>query len=55
MTPPSHGQEPHRLEPEVFLEEVHSFEFWFQAVSGYLAGRPYGHREGVTETPPGPV
>jgi len=26
------------------LEEVHSFEFWFQSVSGYLAGRPYGHR-----------
>ncbi|MFI5314994.1 MAG: ferritin-like domain-containing protein [Myxococcota bacterium] len=44
MTSASHSSEPHRLEPEAFLEEVHSFEFWFQAVSGYLTGRPYGHR-----------
>lgn len=34
--------EPHSIAPESFLEEVHSFEFWFQAVSGYLSGRPYG-------------
>ena len=27
---------------ERFLEEVHSFEFWFQAVEGYLAGTTYG-------------
>jgi len=36
--------EVHGLPLETFLEEVHSFEFWFQSVSGYLAGRPYGHR-----------
>ncbi|MFQ5415495.1 MAG: ferritin-like domain-containing protein [Myxococcota bacterium] len=36
-------EEPHQLKPEAFFEEVHSFEFWFQAVEGYLRGRPYGH------------
>jgi 1,2-phenylacetyl-CoA epoxidase catalytic subunit len=41
-------REPHALDPEAFLEEVHSFEFWFEAVEGYLPGRPYGHRP---ETP----
>jgi 1,2-phenylacetyl-CoA epoxidase catalytic subunit len=51
MSHPSYGAEPHRLEPEAFLEEVHSFEFWFQAVSGYLTGRPYGH---APETPDPP-
>lgn len=38
----------HDLEPDAFLEEVHSFEFWFQAVEGYLSGLTYGHR---AETP----
>ena len=47
----THGAEPHRLEPEAFLEEVHSFEFWFQAVSGYLTGRPYGHRADAAAAP----
>ena len=28
----------HDLDPSAFLEEVHSFEFWFQAVEGYLSG-----------------
>lgn len=37
-------REPHGLEPDAFLEEVHSFEFWFEAVEGYLSDRPYGHR-----------
>lgn len=27
---------------EAFLEEVHSFEFWFQSVEGYLIEHPYG-------------
>ena len=36
--------EPHDLAPEAFLDEVHSFEFWFQAVEGYLSESPYGHR-----------
>lgn len=36
--------EVHGLEPGEFLSEVHSFEFWFQSVEGYLSGRPHGHR-----------
>jgi 1,2-phenylacetyl-CoA epoxidase catalytic subunit len=36
-------QELHDRDHEAFLEEVHSFEFWFQAVDGYLRHRPYGH------------
>jgi 1,2-phenylacetyl-CoA epoxidase catalytic subunit len=34
----------HDLDPEVFRQRVHSFEFWFEAVQGYLAGKPFGHR-----------
>ena len=41
----------HDLEPEAFLEEVHSFEFWFQAVEGYLSGTTWGHRPDTVETP----
>lgn len=41
MSDPS--DELHELPPEVFSEHVHSFEFWFGAVQGYLEGRPYGH------------
>jgi 1,2-phenylacetyl-CoA epoxidase catalytic subunit len=43
----------HDLEPEAFLEEVHSFEFWFQAVEGYLSGLTFGHRP-TTADPPMP-
>jgi 1,2-phenylacetyl-CoA epoxidase catalytic subunit len=43
--------DPHELAAEDFFEEVHSFEFWFQAVEGYLSGAPYGHRPDVAETP----
>jgi 1,2-phenylacetyl-CoA epoxidase catalytic subunit len=39
--------EPHVLATEDFLEEVHSFEFWFQAVEGYLSDRPYGRTPGL--------
>jgi 1,2-phenylacetyl-CoA epoxidase catalytic subunit len=42
--------EPHQVDPEDFLDEVHSFEFWFQAVEGYLHGHPYGHRPEPPET-----
>ena len=38
----------HQLAPEAFLEEVHSFEFWFDAVRGYLEGQQHGRRP---ETP----
>ena len=42
-------REPHSLEPEDFLEEVQSFEFWFQAVEGYLTDRPFGRSPGVSD------
>jgi 1,2-phenylacetyl-CoA epoxidase catalytic subunit len=32
----------HTRDHAAFLEEVHSFEFWFQSVEGYLHDRPYG-------------
>jgi 1,2-phenylacetyl-CoA epoxidase catalytic subunit len=41
----------HDLDPERFREEVHSFEFWFQAVEGYLAGTTWGHRPDAVEAP----
>lgn len=34
--------EPHELDEDAFYDEVQSFEFWFGAVEGYLADRPYG-------------
>lgn len=39
----------HGLDPDSFLEEVHSFEFWFHAVEGYLGGRSYGRRPETAE------
>jgi 1,2-phenylacetyl-CoA epoxidase catalytic subunit len=41
----------HALSAEDFLEEVHSFEFWFDSVQGYLAGLDHGHRPGTGEAP----
>jgi 1,2-phenylacetyl-CoA epoxidase catalytic subunit len=35
----------HSQDHQSFLEEVHSFEFWFQAVEGYLHDHPHGRRE----------
>ncbi|MFQ5514017.1 MAG: long-chain fatty aldehyde decarbonylase [Myxococcota bacterium] len=40
MTEVAH--EVHRLEPEEFLEQVHSFEFWLRSIEGYLAGTRHG-------------
>jgi len=40
----------HDLSPEQFYEEVHSFEFWFQAVEGYLSGLTWGHRPQTADT-----
>ena len=37
-------EEIHDLDPVVFHEQVHSFEFWFEAVQGYLEGLEHGHR-----------
>jgi 1,2-phenylacetyl-CoA epoxidase catalytic subunit len=45
----------HDLEPQAFLEEVHSFEFWFQAVEGYLSGTTWGHRPDTTDAPLAPA
>lgn len=44
-----HENELHGRDQGSFLEEVHSFEFWFQAVEGYLSGTTFGHHEGVEE------
>jgi len=41
----------HDLDPLAFRERVHSFEFWFQAVEGYLSGTEYGHRPGLWAPP----
>lgn len=40
----SSQEEIHDLDPREFFERVHSFEFWFHSVSGYLADTVYGHR-----------
>jgi 1,2-phenylacetyl-CoA epoxidase catalytic subunit len=47
MTEPP--QEVHDLEPDVFQREVRSFEFWFDAVRGYLDGLHYGHAPDTPE------
>jgi 1,2-phenylacetyl-CoA epoxidase catalytic subunit len=39
----------HDLEPEEFFERVHSFEFWFESVQGYLGGLEHGRRPGTPE------
>jgi 1,2-phenylacetyl-CoA epoxidase catalytic subunit len=41
----------HDLDPQEFLEQVHSFEFWFEAVEGYLPGLTYGHRPETVDAP----
>ncbi|GIW43358.1 MAG: hypothetical protein KatS3mg077_0640 [Candidatus Binatia bacterium] len=40
--PGNEGVELHDLPPEEFYDRVHSFEFWFQAVQGYLSHKVYG-------------
>ena len=37
------------MDPAQFRERVHSFEFWFGAVQGYLDGCEYGHRPDTRE------
>jgi len=46
------GDDVHALDERQFLEQVHSFEFWFQAVEGYLSGTAYGHRPETVDTAP---
>ena len=48
---PPQTREIHDLEHDAFLEEVHSFEFWFHAVEGYLSATRYGRRPETQETP----
>jgi 1,2-phenylacetyl-CoA epoxidase catalytic subunit len=43
------GTDIHSLSPERFLEEVHSFEFWFHAVEGYLSDTRYGRRPNTVD------
>jgi len=40
---------PHEFGEADFRSTVHSFEFWFEAVEGYLHGRPYGVSEATKE------
>jgi hypothetical protein len=47
----SEPAEVHALAPDAFAERVHSFQFWFEAVQGYLADREYGHRPGTPDAP----
>jgi 1,2-phenylacetyl-CoA epoxidase catalytic subunit len=39
----------HALDPDVFHARVHSFEFWFESVQGYLTGLEHGHRPETAE------
>lgn len=39
----------HDAEHPAFLEEVHSFQFWFDAVEGYLPGTTWGHPPDTAE------
>lgn len=51
MTDPLAGYEPHLLEEDEFLRDVHSFEFWFEAVEGYLENRPFGFEPDLADPP----
>lgn len=52
MAAPERVREVHDLDHAAFLEEVHSFQFWFEAVQGYLAGTVGGHRPETRDEPP---
>jgi 1,2-phenylacetyl-CoA epoxidase catalytic subunit len=43
--------DPHALAEQDFLDEVHSFQFWFDSVEGYLTDRPYGRPATTDEEP----
>lgn len=43
--------DPHALAEQDFLDEVHSFQFWFDSVEGYLSDRPYGRLETTVDEP----
>ncbi|MEZ5178213.1 MAG: ferritin-like domain-containing protein [Acidimicrobiales bacterium] len=50
MAPPA-DVEPHELDQDDFIAQVQSFEFWFEAVEGYLGDKPYGRDAEVPEPP----
>ena len=39
----------HQMDPEAFREHVRSFQFWLDAVEGYLDGTEYGHAPATPE------
>jgi 1,2-phenylacetyl-CoA epoxidase catalytic subunit len=41
----------HEMELDTFHSHVHSFEFWLEAVHGYLEGLSYGHRPETAAEP----
>jgi 1,2-phenylacetyl-CoA epoxidase catalytic subunit len=43
--------EPHELAESEFFDEVHSFDFWFQAVEGYLLDTVHGRDPALEEEP----
>ena len=43
--------EPHQRLESDFLNEVHSFDFWFQAVEGYLTDTEHGRDADLAEEP----
>ncbi|MEZ5383501.1 MAG: ferritin-like domain-containing protein [Microthrixaceae bacterium] len=45
------GFEPHGLDEDEFYRRVQSFSFWFEAVEGYLADRPYGYDPATVDEP----
>ncbi len=43
------GADLHQMDPEAFREHVRSFQFWLDAVEGYLEGTEYGHQPDTPE------
>ena len=41
--------DPHNLSEEDFHAEVHSFQFWLEAVEGYLSGTDFGFEPTLTD------
>lgn len=39
----------HQMDPDAFREHVRSFQFWLDAVEGYLEGTEYGHAPTTAE------
>lgn len=50
MTEPT-TLDPHELAEQDFLDQIHSFQFWFESVEGYLSDRPYGRLENTDSEP----